>query len=107
MEQQVIKIKQDLNFYQNKKKSHADKDGVRREFQVGDKVFLKVKGKKILLRLGNFKKLDTILCGPLEVLSRIRLVAYELTIPPMFKVHNVFHVSLLKKYVHDSNHILD
>jgi hypothetical protein len=34
-------------------------------------------------------------------------VAYSIALPPTIKAHNVFHVSLLKKYVHDSNHIID
>jgi hypothetical protein len=34
-------------------------------------------------------------------------IAYKLALPPNVKTHNVFHVSLLKKYVHDSNHIID
>ena len=34
-------------------------------------------------------------------------IAYRLGLPPTVKTHNVFHVSLLKKYVHDANHIID
>ena len=70
-------------------------------------MFLKLRVKKSSLRLGNCKKLAAIFCGPFEVLSRIGLVAYELALPPSMKVHNVFHVSLLKKYVHDPNHLVD
>jgi hypothetical protein len=36
-----------------------------------------------------------------------RVVAYMLAFPASMHVHNVFHVSLLKKYVHDPNHVID
>ena len=78
-----------------------------REFQIQDKVFLKVKGRKISLQLGNCNKLTSRFCGPFEVLSRIVPVYYELSLHPTVKVHNFFHVSSLKKYVYESNHILD
>ena len=44
---------------------------------------------------------------PFEVLSKIVPVTYQLALPPTIKVHDVFHVSLLKKYVHDATHIID
>jgi hypothetical protein len=37
----------------------------------------------------------------------VGLISYRLALRPTVKAHNVFHVSLLKKYVHDSNHIID
>ena len=46
-------------------------------------------------------------CGPYEVLAKIGLVAYQFTLPPNIKVHDVYHVSLLKKYIHDATHIID
>ena len=70
-------------------------------------MFLKVRARKSSLRLGNCKKLAARLCGLFEILSRIGHVAYELALPPSINGHNFFHVSLLKKYVHDPNHLVD
>ena len=46
-------------------------------------------------------------CGPFEFLDRVGPLAYRLALPSTVKTHNVFHVSLLKKCVHDVNHIID
>ena len=51
--------------------------------------------------------LATIFFQPIGVLNRIGPIAYDLSLPPTMKLHNVFHVLLLKKYVYDSNHVLD
>ena len=58
------------------------------------------------LALRKFKKLNVRYCGPYVITKKINDQAYELLLPPHIKVHNVFHVSLLKKYVPDANHIL-
>jgi len=74
---------------------------------VGEDVFLKVKQKNISLNLGIYTKLEAKLCGPFEILDRIGLVSYIIAFPASINMHNVFHVSLLKKYVHDPNHVID
>ena len=59
------------------------------------------------MRFGNKGKLAPRFIGPFEVLQRVGKVAYRLALPPnMDRVHNVFHVSMLRKYVSDPSHIL-
>ena len=70
-------------------------------------MFLKVRPKKSSLNLGNCSKLSSRYYGPLEILGKIRHVAYELALPTFISVHNVFHVSLLKKYIPNTNHVID
>jgi hypothetical protein len=57
--------------------------------------------------MGTCAKLAPQFCRPFEILDKVGPIAYRLALPPTVKAHNVFHVSLLKKYVHDSNHIID
>jgi hypothetical protein len=102
----VVKIRQNLKVSQDKHKSCAYKGRTHKEFGVGDHVFLKVKARCSSLKLGKCSKLAARYCGPFEILQRIGPVAYMIFFPASFCVHNVFHVSLLKKYVPDVNHII-
>jgi hypothetical protein len=83
------------------------KNRTHREFKVGDHVFLKLKANRSSLKLGNYAKLAARFCGPFEILERIGPVAYMLALLASMTVHNVFHVSLLKKYMPDANHVID
>jgi hypothetical protein len=107
MERQVIQIKKNLKVAQNRQKIYADRKRTPREFKAGDHVYLRVRPKNISLKMGACAKLAPQYCGPFEVLDRVGPIAFRLALPSTVKAHNVFHVSLLKKYVHDYNHVID
>ena len=93
---------------QSRLKSYVD---VRRrplEFEVGDHVFLKVMPKRGVVRFGKRGKLSLRFIGPFEILERVGTVAYQLALPPsMSGVHEVFHVSMLRRYTPDPTHVVD
>ena len=105
MERIVKQIQRKIKTTQDRQKNYADKTRVHREFKVGDHVYLRIKPKKSTLYAGSCAKLAPRYCGPFEVLERVGPMAYKLALPPHVKVHDVFHVSLLKIYVHDSTPI--
>jgi hypothetical protein len=74
---------------------------------MGDHVYIREKPKRISLRMGNCAKLAPYYCKPFEFLDRVGPMVYGLALPPTVKSHNLFHVSLLKKYIHDSSHVID
>ena len=93
---------------QSRQKSYAD---VRRrplEFEVGDHVFLKVMPKRGVVGFGKCGKLSPRFIGPFEILERVGTFAYRLALPPsMSGVHEVLHVSMLRKYTPDPAHVVD
>ena len=93
---------------QSRQKSYADRWRRPLEFEVGDHVFLKVMPKKRVVRFGKRGKLASRYIGPFEVLERVDTVAYQLALPPSLSgVHEVFHVSMLRKYTPDPTHVVD
>uniref|UniRef100_A0A2N9FT08 Reverse transcriptase n=1 Tax=Fagus sylvatica TaxID=28930 RepID=A0A2N9FT08_FAGSY len=100
-------IRERLRSAQSRQKSYADTRRRKLEYQVGDHVFLRVSPTKGVMRFGIKGKLSPRFIGPFEVLERVGEVAYRLALPPMLAgVHNVFHVSMLRKYVPDCNHVV-
>ena len=73
---------------------------------MGDKVFLRISPWKVL-RFGKKGKLSPRYMGPYEIVERIGEVAYRLRLPPkLARIHDVFHVSILRKYIVDPSHVL-
>jgi hypothetical protein len=107
MEEKMSKIRHNLKASQDRKKIYVDKGRTHREFKVCDHVFLKVKANRSSLKLGNCSKSATKYCGPFEILERIGPIAYMITFPASMSIHNVFHVSLLKKYIPYVNNVID
>ena len=103
----IEKIRARMLASQSRQKSYADPKRRNVEFQVGDYVFLRVSPWKGVRRFGKKGKLSPRFVGPFEILERIGQVAYRLALPPALSaMHNVFHVSALRRYVSDANHIL-
>ena len=77
-------------------------------FEVGDHVSLKVKPTRGVVRFGKRGKLSPRFIRPFEILERIGTIAYRLALPPsMSGVHEVFHVSMLRRYTPDPAHVVD
>ena len=78
------------------------------EFCVGEHGLLKVSPIRGLVRFGQQKgKLSPRYIEPFEILERTGKVAYRLALPPrLFGVHNVFHINMLRKYVHTNTHMI-
>ena len=76
-------------------------------YEVGEKVFLKVSPWKKVMRFGKKGKLSPKFIGPYEVIEKVGLVAYCLALPlELEKIHNVFHVSMLRRYRSDPSHVV-
>ena len=106
-EAKVQVIRQRLKAASDRKNSYADLKMKDIEYEVGDKVFLKVSPWRKILRFGKKGKLSPRFIRPNEILERIGPVAYRLALPPdLSKLHDVFYVSMLRKYHSDGLHIL-
>ncbi|GJY74713.1 putative reverse transcriptase domain-containing protein [Tanacetum coccineum] len=96
--EKIVQIKQRMQAARDRQKSYADLKRKPMEFQVGDKVMLKVSPWKGVVRFGKRGKLNPRYVGPFKVLEKVGSVAYKLELPQeLSRVHNTFHVSNLKK----------
>ncbi|TYK30559.1 Transposon Ty3-G Gag-Pol polyprotein [Cucumis melo var. makuwa] len=100
-------IRENLRKAQDRQKSYADKRRRNLEFQVGDQVFLKLSPWRGVIRFGRKGKLSPRYIGPYQITERVGPAAYRLELPiELARIHDVFHVSMLRKYIPDPSHVL-
>ncbi|GJW16377.1 hypothetical protein Tco_0020510 [Tanacetum coccineum] len=98
----IIQIKHRLQASRDRQRSYADKRRKPLEFQVGDKVMLKVSPWKGVIHFGKRGKLNPHYIGPFKILAKVGMVTYRLELPEKLShVHSTFHVSNLKKCLSD------
>ena len=91
----------------DKQKSYV---GMRRKYiryEISEKVFLKISPWKKVMRFRKKGKLSPRFIGPYEVIEKVGPVADKIALPPeLEKIHNVFHVSMLRRYRSDTSHVV-
>jgi hypothetical protein len=108
MEYQMKIIRQTIKEAQNQHKSYVDVHRVDRSYELGDRVFLRVKPHKILIKFVKGAKISPMFMGPFDIVEKKGPMAYRLALPYSLRhMHNVFHVSILRHYVSDPMHVID
>jgi hypothetical protein len=106
--EKVRKIRERMKISQDRQKSYADKRRKPLEFEEGDHVFLRVTPTTGVGRAIKSRKLTPKFIGPYQIISRVGSVAYQIALPPLLSnLHDVFHVSQLRKYITDPSHIIE
>ena len=106
-EEKVQIIQERLKAVSDRQRSYANLKRRDIEYEVGDKVFLKVSPWKKIFRFGRKRKLSPRFIGPYDILERVGPVAYRLALSlELAELHDVFHVSMLQRYRSDTSHIL-
>ncbi|GJU85868.1 putative reverse transcriptase domain-containing protein [Tanacetum coccineum] len=103
----IVQIRQRLQAARDRQRSYANVRRKPLEFQVRDRVMLKVSPRKGVIRFGKRGKLNPRYIGPFKILERIGLVAYKLELPEeLSNVYSTFHISNLKKCLSDESLVI-
>lgn len=105
--EKVKLIREKMKASQSRQKSYHDKCRKDLEFSASDHVFLRVTPVTGVGRYLKSKKLTPRFIGLYQILDRVGKVAYRVALPPnLSNLHDVFHVSQLRKYVSDTSHVV-
>src|SRR3954469_4609327 len=98
-------IQEKMRASQSRQKSYHDKRRKDIELKEGDHVFMRVTPMTSIGRALKSKKLTPRFIGPFQITKKIGKVAYQIALPPaLANLHDVFHVSQLRKYIADPSH---
>ncbi|GJV63955.1 putative reverse transcriptase domain-containing protein [Tanacetum coccineum] len=105
--EKILQIRQRLQAVRDRQRSYANIRRKPLEFQVGDRVMLKVSPRKGVIRFGKRGKLNPQYIGQFKILERIGPVAYKLELPEeLINVYSTFHISNLKKCLSDESLVI-
>ncbi|GJW48722.1 putative reverse transcriptase domain-containing protein [Tanacetum coccineum] len=105
--EKIVQIQQRLQAARDRQRSYASVRRKPLEFQVGDRVMLKVSPRKGVIRFGKRGKLNPRYIRPFKILKRVSPVAYTLKLlEELSNVHSTFHVSNLKKCLSDESLVI-
>ena len=100
-------VRANLKAAQDQQRSYTNLNRADIQYNVGDKVFLKISPWKVVIRFGKRGTLSLRFIGLYKIVKRVGPIAYRLALPPkLVGVHDVFHVSMLQRYRSDPSHIL-
>ncbi|GJU64091.1 putative reverse transcriptase domain-containing protein [Tanacetum coccineum] len=105
--EKIIQIKKRIQAARDRQKSYADRRRKPLEFEVGDKVMLKVSPWKGVIRFGKRGKLNPRYIGPFKILDRVGTLAYRLELPEQLsRVHSTFHIDDKLNFIEEPVEIL-